>query len=171
LLEPTEATLNDIATAIALSIEFHHSSAITTRWDYWYDATLTESNAKLVAIVSFVAGKMGWSQAWATATDAPYLSDVDKPQELRRIVRFASRDREREWVSGRISSKMYLRTEPSAAASKRSESPFFPPAACWWARITVLSIQCMSQSINPFASAISLRVAKIRCHLPFFCQR
>jgi hypothetical protein len=41
LLETIEATLNDISIAIALSIEFHHSSAIPTRWDYWYDATLT----------------------------------------------------------------------------------------------------------------------------------
>jgi hypothetical protein len=136
----------NLPATITFRIEFHESSAIAPCWDYRHDATIAQSTAKLIAIVSLVARKMRWPQARATATDTPYLSDVHKPQELRRVVRFASRNRECERVSACISSEMYLRTEPSAATSEGSRSPFFPPAACWWARTTVLSIQCVSQS-------------------------
>src|ERR1700723_3008717 len=78
---------------------------------------------------------------------------IDEAYELRRVVLLTAGEREDERVAFAISTQMDFCTEPSSAAAERAESPFFPPAACWWARITVLSMQCISQSSNPRPSA------------------
>jgi hypothetical protein len=49
--------------------------------------------------------------------------------------------------------------------------PFFAPAACWWARMIVLSTKWIVQSSWPAASACCCKVAKIRRKTPAFCQR
>lgn len=63
----------------------------------------------------------------------------------------AAGEREDDRIAFAISAQMDFRAEPAAAAAEGAGSPLFPPAACWWARTTVLSTQCISQSNNPRA--------------------
>jgi hypothetical protein len=149
VLEPIDASLDHFALAVASFVERYAPYPVRTRGDDWLDATLAQCGSQSCAVVAFVAGQAFWAQPRAPATDAFDRAVVDESHELRRVVFLAAGEREHERVALAISAQMDFCTEPSSAAAERAGSPFFPPAACWWARITVPSTQCISQSSNP----------------------
>lgn len=171
VLEPIEAPLNYIATLVAIVIDNNLTLAILSRWDDGDDATFAKTFPDLVAVITFIASKMDGPKARTSTRDTFDLADVHKSQQMRCIMFFSASYLERYGDPVSISSQMYLRTEAAPTAPERARSPFFPPAACWWARMIVLSTQCMSQSRIPLASVISRSCEKMKCHVPFFCQR
>jgi hypothetical protein len=75
----------------------------------------------------------------------------------------------------------WSRTRPGCARAPRPHprpSPHPPmapdrraPAACWWARTTVASTKCRSQSRSPRASAFACRRCSTRSNTPALRQR
>jgi hypothetical protein len=59
----------------------------------------------------------------------------------------------------------------TAASRCRLRVPFLAPAACWWARMIVLSTQWIVHSNWPAPSACCCKAAKMRWKTPAFCQR
>jgi hypothetical protein len=59
----------------------------------------------------------------------------------------------------------------TAASRFNLRVPFFAPAACRWARMSVLSPKGIIQSNWPAASACCCKAAKMRRKMPAFCQR
>lgn len=171
VFEPIEAALDYVSAAVPFTINRDDAFACTSRWNNRRYAAFSEAISDLVAVICLVSGKICGAQARPTATNSLDFAQVHELQELRRVVRFAAREREGDGIATTISSQMHLRSKATSAASKRARSPFFPPAACWWARMTVLSMQCVSQSRSPCASAISRNFQKMRCQVPSRCHR
>ncbi len=66
-----------------------------------------------------------------------------------------------------------LGTDPAPAAAQGFGrwAPLFAPAACWWARIIVPSLQGTSPCRWPWASAWACTAAKSWLQMPACCQR
>ena len=166
LLEAIDASLNNVAPAVTSFVERYGPFPVGTRGNDRLDAALAQGRSQSRTVVAFVAGQSCWTQPWAAATDPLNRTGIDEAYELRRVVLLTAGEREDERVAFAISAQMDFCTEPSSAAAERAESPFFPPAACWWARITVLSMQCISQSSNPRPSACVWRALKTLNKVP-----
>jgi hypothetical protein len=171
VLELVEAPLDHISASVALNVDCYFAFTVTTGGNYRRYTPRTQGFAYLTAVVAFVAGKIDGVLPRTPAPDSLYFGHVHESQQVWCIMFFAASYLESERVSAPISSQMYFRTEASSTASERPSSPFFPPAACWWARITVLSTQCMSQSMRPFASISSRSFEKTDFHVPSACHR
>jgi len=125
VLELAEAPLDNIPTSVALSIDRDFTLAITTGGDDRSDTSLAQPLAYLIVVVSFIAGKMDGAQPRTSARDALDFAHVHESHEVRCIVFFTSGYREHNRVSVPISSKMYFRTEATAAASEARGALFF----------------------------------------------
>src|ERR1019366_588135 len=94
------------------------------------------------------------------------IEAFDQGGRLRNVGDFPSRQYPAEWIAQRIHRGVNLGTQPATRAPEGLRAFFFwAPAACWWARTTVLSMNSASKSTSWPTSLIT------RCHTPFLPQR
>ena len=93
---------------------------------------------------------------------------LDQVPEGAGLVRLAGREDESERQAAGVAAQVQLGGEPAARAAQRlAVLPPLAPAACWWARTTVLSSICTRSSAAPLPA----RAAKTASSTPRSRQR
>src|ERR1700738_2765226 len=129
LLDPVDETLRQIPLLIKMFVIITLENAILLRRDHRLRPTRLDRRNKFISIISFICnhcfGIMTFDQRLALLDVGPLAARQD---ELDRVSQAVDRD-------------VQLGPEAASRASQRLiDAPFFAaPAACWWARITVLS--------------------------------
>ena len=154
LLEPIQEAFHQIAIFIDMSIIRSVCGAVAARRDHRLRAYGLNVRDQRICVISLVAD------------DGLGVQALNQGLGLRHVSHFAARQYPAQRVAPRIDREMDLGTQPAPRAPECLRAVFFwAPAACWWARTTVLSMSKASKS------ASSLIAAMIRCHTPFLPQR
>ena len=136
LLDPIDEPLRKVAFFIKMLIILSLENPILLRRNHRSRATGLDRLNKFISVISFICdhrfGIMTFNQCLALV-DVGFLSPGQ--DELNRVSQPVDRD-------------VQLGPEPTPRPSQRLVgTPFFTaPAACWWARITVLSRMSHSKS-------------------------
>jgi hypothetical protein len=154
VLEFVEVALDQIALAIDLSADGALDQAASHRWDMRLGTTGSDQGEQCVGIVAAISDDMTARQAG---------------QQMRcrvEIVGLASCQHEPDRQSAFVDDRIDFRAQ---SATRTTDgvilAPFFPPAACWWARMMELSIRAMD--FGDFAA----RASKTLTHTPARAHR
>jgi hypothetical protein len=122
-----------------------------------------------VAAVAFVAHHP-LGTAFGSPAPCPLGHQLGQPGGLMPV---AWRQGERPELAMAFGPDVAFGTEAAWTAAKGFgvRSPFFAPAACWWARTMVPSPEWTAQTSCPLASACGGTTAKRRAQIPAWRQR
>ena len=155
LLEAIEESLDEVSCLVAVPVDFAFGIAIASRWDDRLGTGCLDDVDQGIAIVTFVgddrAGRDGLNQG----------------SPLRDIGHLAGCQDQANRVAQGIDTGMNLRGQPAPRATDRLIATVFlgAPAACWWARTIVASMNSSSKSASPW------RASATRCQTPYSSQR
>ncbi len=153
-LEPIKEAFHQMAIFIDMSIIRSVFGTVAARRDHRLRAYGLDVRNQRICVIPLVAD------------DGLGVQALNQGLGLRHVSHFAARQSPAQRVAPRIDREMDLGTQPAPRAPECLRAVFFgAPAACWWARTTVLS---MSSASNSASWRI---VVMIRCHTPFFPHR
>jgi len=154
VLEFVEEALDEVALAVDAAADRPLDQTRSRRWNVRPGSGGADEGQKRVGVVAAVGDD---------------VTALQSSQQLRRsveIVRLARREHEPHRQTVFIHQRVDLGAQsPARTADGVIFAPFFPPAACWWARMMELSINAMEW--GDFAASVS----KIRTQTPAFAQR
>jgi len=173
LLVASNEVLNQVALAVDLAIERAATWLAFLMGDGVADASSAAIGAVASARIRLVTHHAVRPQARTTATRSSHRSLFEQLLEHRRFVLLSRCQQHSHQLAAAFGSDVDLGAEPTLAAPERlrRRAPFFAPAACWWARMTVPSTKCTFQSSWPAASACCWTAANSRSHTPAKRQR
>ena len=117
----------------------------------------------LVAAICLVSGQSIRPDSRAASSLPFYGSAFHKLIKRNRFMPVPRGERKGDQSPIAIGSQVDLGGEPALAVAERllMRSPFFSPAACWCARMIVLSTRWISQFTDPVASALAVNAENI----------
>jgi hypothetical protein len=141
LLEPIDQPLHAVPFAVDRAGERPGAPFVGLPRDREPDAAPPQVRPDLPAAVALVAHQPLGPPSWTPTPwpfDRPLLHQLLKG---RRLMALAGREHEGYRLAGALTTQMDLGAEPALAAPEGFGFwvPFFAPAACWWARMTVAS--------------------------------
>ena len=98
------------------------------------DAATSQEGADFAATVTLVPHHPHGPNTRTTTLRALDSTLFHQMSENDGLVPLPSGDKEEERLTAAFGAQVKLRAEPTSAAPKRLQLPFFAPAACWWAR-------------------------------------
>ncbi len=155
LLEFAEEWLDPVA----LPIEIWRNRALlpdaALSWDMRLSASLRDQRDQRPAVVAAIGDER-----------ASRRQPVEQRRGGRFVGRLTRRDQQPDRQAILIDDGMDLGAQSSTrTADGVIRTPFFPPAACWWARTMEESIRCSD------CGERLARASNIDSHTPFFAQR
>ena len=141
LLEPVYQPLHSVAFTVDCPVEGSRSPLVGLARNGDPDATPSQICPNLPTAVPLVTYNALGSQPWTSTTNACNRSLLHQPLKGRRLVALARRQDKCDRLSVSFTAEMDFGAESPLAAAKCLGFwvPFFAPAACWWARMTVAS--------------------------------
>ncbi len=141
LLEPVDQPLYPVAFTVDCPVEGSCAPLVALARDGDADAAPSQIGPDLPTAVALVTDNPVGSQSWtptATSCNCPLLH---QPLKHRRLVTLARRQHKGDRLSVSLAAEVDFGAESPLAAAKCLGFwvPFFAPAACWWARMTVAS--------------------------------
>lgn len=155
LLEAIEESLHEVSCLVAVPVDFALGVAIASRRDDRFGTGGLDDADQGIAVVTFVGDD-------STSRDC-----LNQGSTLRDIGNLAGRQDQANWVAKGIDTSMNLGSQPAPRATDRLIARVFlgAPAACWWARTIVASMNSSSKSASPWSSSAT------RCQTPYSSQR
>lgn len=155
LFELVEEALNQIARLVTVSVIFTQRFAIGSRgYDRFSPCSLDPLNQR-IAVIAFIR-KHGL-RVWCFFKQFNRLSNV---------CLLRTRQGKPDGIAEGINDAVYFGPESAARTTQSLRAVFFlAPAACWWARIAVLSSMTSSKSRS------WLSASNRRAQTPFLAQR
>ena len=155
LLEAIEESLDEVSCLIAVPVDFALGVAVASRWDDRFGTGGFDDVDQGIAVVTFVSDD-------STSRDC-----LNQGSPLRDIGHLAGRQDQANRITQGIDTSMNLGGQPAPRATDRLIATVFlgAPAACWWARTIVASMNSSSRSASPW------RASATRCQTPYSSQR
>ena len=163
MFHPIDKALDAISQPIDDFVEFARSGFIDPARDSDPDLTALKIFPNLITAVGLVSGQPMRSIFRAPLFLSLYGASSHQLMKRKRLMPVPRGEDKGDHLSIAIGSYVYLGGEPALTVAERLFEwiPFFSPAACWCARMTVLSIRWISQFTDPFASALAVRAENI----------
>src|SRR5215210_6798000 len=173
LLEAVDEALDPVALPIRLSVEAHPALRLgAAAGDDRPDPAAAQVGADRRPGVALVSDDALGPHPWPPLPRAFDSRPLQQGRHQRRLVPLPRRQERGHRLTGPLGAEVEFRREAAPAAAKGLiAAPFLAPAACWWARIVVLSRKCWRQSTSPRASASACNAAKTRSQRSACCQR
>ena len=155
LLKAIEESLDKVSCLVAVPVDFALGVAIVSRWDDCFGPGGLDDVDQGVAVVTFIGN------------DSAGRDCLNQGSSLRHIGHLASRQDQANRVAQGINTSMNLGGQPAPRTTDRLIATVFlgAPAACWWARTIVASMNSSSKSASPW------RASATRCQTPYSSQR
>lgn len=155
LLEAIEESLDEVSCLVAMPVDFAFGVAIASRWDDRFGTGGLDDVDQSIAVVTFVGD------------DGAGRDCLNQGSTLRDIGNLAGCQDQTNRVAKCIDTNMNFGGQPAPRATDRLIATVFlgAPAACWWARTIVASMNSSSKSASPW------RTSAMRCQTPYASQR
>lgn len=154
MLEFVEEALDEVSLPVDASIDRAVNQALACRGDVSLGSCGSDQLEQGVGVVAAVGHDMAASEIGEQLRRGP------------QVVRLAGSQHEAHWQAILVDDGVDLGAQSSTrTADGVILAPFFPPAACWWARMMELSIS----AIEP--GDLAARVSKTPTHTPARAQR
>ena len=155
MFEAIEESLDEVARLVAVPVDLAWRVPVATRRDDGLSAGGLDDLNQGIAVVALVGdhrlGGDGLEQGSALGDVSDLAAGQDQP----------------DGIAQRIDAGMDLGGQSAPRAADRLIATVFlgAPAACWWARTIVASMNNSSRSASPW------RASATRCHTPYVSQR
>jgi len=155
LFESVEESLNEVSRLVAMPVDRALYRSVAAGRNDGLSAGRLDSFDQVVTVVALVSD------------DRLGLKGVNQRPALRDIGDLSSGQDQAQRVAERINTRMNLGGQPASRAADRWIAAVFfsAPAACWWARTTVESMNNSSRSASP------CRASATRAHTPLTSHR
>lgn len=139
LLESIEEALDKVAHLVAFPVKGARGQSMAPRRNHGFSPRGCNRFDEGVAVIAFVRH------------DRLARDEFNQRRPLRNVGRIATRQDQPQWIAQRIDAGMNLCGQPAARTTDRLIATVFlgAPAACWWARTTVESMNSSSRSASP----------------------
>lgn len=163
MLYPINKPFDSVSQLVDGFIKWPGSGFVDPAGNRQMDIVIMKVLTDLSTAIGLISNQPVRSDPGATSAlpfDGPCLHD---PVKCGSLVPLTGSQHKGDQLACSIGSQMDLGGEPSLAVAKRFlfRVPLFNPAACWWARMIVLSIKWISQSTAPLASAVAWSFERI----------
>ncbi len=141
LLEPVNQPLHPVAFTVDRPVEGSGAPLVALARNGDADAASSQIRPDLPAAVALVTYNPLGPQPWTPRTGSCNRPLLHQPLKRHRLVALARRQHKGDRLSVALTAKMDFGAESPFAAAECLGFwvPFFAPAACWWARMTVAS--------------------------------
>ena len=163
MFHPIDKALDAISQPIDDLVEFPCPGFIDPARDGDSDLTALKILPDFITAVSFVPGQSVGSVFRTPFCLPSYGAGSHQLMKCNRLMPVPRGKDKGDQLAVTIGSQVYLGGEPTLAVAERLFEwiPFFSPAACWCARMIVLSIRWISQFTDPSSSALAIRAENI----------
>lgn len=155
LFEAIEESLDEVSCLVAAPVDVAFGVAIASRRDDRFGTGGLDDVDQGIAVVTFVGD------------DSAGRDGLNQGRPLRDIGHLAGCQDQTNRVAKGIDTSMNLGGQAAPRATDRFIATVFlgAPAACWWARTIVASMNSSSKSASPW------RASATRCQTPYASQR
>lgn len=155
LLELVEESLDEVSRLIAVPVDLAGRVPVVAGWDDGLSAPRLDDFDQSITVVALVGDD--WLSGYG----------VDQGHPLRDVSHLSAGQDRADGVTQRIRAGLDLGGQPAPRAADRLIATVFlgAPAACWWARTMVASMNNSSRSASPWNASAT------RCHIPYISQR
>jgi hypothetical protein len=173
LFEPIDQPLHLIAQSVDGTIKRPCAVFTALAWEGAADPVLPQVLAIRPTAVTLIADQPARTSFGPSGSWPLHRALLQQGHQQRSLMPLSRRQEPREGLAVALGPQMDFGAEATLAAAQGFcfWAPFFAPAACWWARMIVLSTKWSIQSSRPSASACCLRVSKSFCQTPARFQR
>ena len=155
LLETIEKSFDEVSRLVSMPIDFALGVAVASRRDDGLGAGRLDGFDQSVAVVAFVGDDRAGGYR------------LDQGRALRDVSDLAGGQNQSNGIAKSVDTGMNFGRQSASRTADRLIATVFlgAPAACWWARTTVASMNSSSRSASPCSTSAT------RCQTPYPSQR